>query len=821
MIDFGFRNGRALLMGGVAAVSFAAPAAWAQSAVRVDIPRGEASATLQTFARQTGVQIFAPAEVVRGVTTRPVSGQLTPQAALARMLEGAGLSASFGADGKTVTLTAAATPASAVGNEAYNQVEEVVVTVNKREEDVRKIASSVTAITGRQLDATGAQSFGDYLTRTPGVQFNSAIPGYSTVTIRGVSTTTSIDVGQATTGVYINDIPLTEPFNSAGVPDVDPFDMDRVEVLRGPQGTLFGSATLGGAVNMVARKADPTRFGARIEGSLANVADSGDLSYTAKAMVNIPIIQDKLALRLVGSYRDTAGYLDNVGLGRKDTNGIDVTGGRASLEWRPTDRISVSALGFYSKTDTADAFWSRRDLGERKRTSNLLEAFEAETKIFSLRGDFDLDFATLTVSGAHTQKNTTNHTDFTPTFGPIFQNRSGPIALVAEREARGDLYEARLASKSGGAFEWLVGASYNHIETDLPSGAGFTGAAALIETLFSGRFGAGVGALAAPGDRFTDYTLAIDGVEQALFGEATWRFTPQWRVTAGGRFFKTELKNLTVQSGLFSLLSTGKVQSVQKGQSEEDGFNPKLSLTYEPDGDHMFYGLISKGYRFGGPNAIPQNPAYPSPASFGSDSLTNYEIGARTRLFDRTLTLDATLFYIDWQDIQLLSVRGDNMAYATNVGAARNVGVDLMSDWRPTPNLTLTASVGYLDGKLLDDINTGATTAKAGTRLPGASRWRIASTASYRFDAPYDPTVMVLYRYVSSAPSDLSGTVWQGGYGVLDLRVQGQFGGTRVEGFVENVGDRQGVTVAETNRAGPRIYTVAPRTIGVRVTHDF
>ncbi len=816
------RRGR--LLAGVAAVSLAlASPGWAQpqGPVRVDIPQADAASALQSYARQTGVQIFAPAEVLRGVVTRRVQGEYTAEKALALMLEGSGLAASSKDGGKTVTLAPAAASAASAGNEAVGQLDEVVVTANKREENVRKVAGSVTAMTGKQLDQLGAQSFADYLTRTPGVQFNAAMPGLSTVTIRGVSTTTSIDVGQAATGVYLNDIPLTEPFNSAGIPDIDTFDVERVEVLRGPQDTLFGSATLGGAVNYIAAKARPDAFAARVEASTFATASSGRLGYTAKAMVNLPVITDKLAVRVVGTYRETPGYLDNVGVGRKDSNAIDVTGGRLMVEWRPTDRISVSGLSLYSKTHNEDAFWGQPALGELKRSTKLLEPFRSDARINSLRADVDLDFATLTVSGAHTRKTTLNLTDFSAVFGPVFRGLAPPIPLTTARHADGDMFEARLTSKGGGPIEWLVGASHNHIETDLPSGAGFAGAGALTERLFAGAFGAGVGALAAPNDRFTDYKLHVDGVEKALFGEATWRFAPSWRLTAGTRYFDTELENDTVQSGLFTLFSTGQLVSRSHAKSHEDGFTPKVSLTYEPDAEHMYYALVSRGYRFGGPNAIPQSSLYPSPASFGSDSLINYEIGARTAWLDRTLLLDATVYYIDWQDIQLLRVRGDNLAYADNVGGARNIGVDLAATWRPTSHFDLISSVGYLDAKLKDAVDDGSSVTPAGTILPGASRWRAASTAIYRWDGPFKPTTSASYRYVSSAPSDLGGAIRQGGYGVLDLRASGQFGGPRIEGFVENVGDRRGVTVAETSRTGVRQYYVRPRTIGLRVTYDF
>jgi outer membrane receptor protein involved in Fe transport len=809
--------GRSSLRGFILLALLAARSALAANPVDFDIPAEDAMAALQRFARQSGIQVFAPAEILRGVRTHAVKGSYLPEEALAKMLEGSDLVPSSVDGGKTVTLTAPSTNST---SKSLPQVEEVIVTANKRVENLREVSGSVTAITGREMDRLGAQSFSDYLTRVPGVQFNAAVPGLSYITIRGVSTTTSTDTGQAATGVYINDIPLTDPFNSTGVPDVDTFDVDRVEVLRGPQATMFGSATLGGAVNYIAARARSDEFSGRLESSLSNTSHANDPGYTAKGMVNVPLIQDRLAVRLVGTYRDLPGYLDNIGVGRDHSNHMAVSGGRVSIEWQASERLRVSGLSLYSQTRYDDAFNASPILGELVRSTALLEPFKSEILINSLSANAELGFAALTLSAAHSHKNYHNTSDYTPSFGPVFGGLAPPIALRADRASSGNTFELRLTSPSGLRLEWLAGLSRTKTQMELPLHSGFPGAAGLIQTLFGDSQGPGFGAAAAPDDQFIQYHLNVDGTETAAFGEATYHFTDAWRVTAGGRAFRTQVDNTTTQGGLFNFFSTGEFSSSSGASSKQNGFSPKVSVTYEPRPDSLYYALFSRGFRFGGPNAIPQTSQYPSPASFGSDSLSNFELGTRQSFFDRRLSIDATVFYIDWHNIQVGLIRGDNLAYADNVGRARNVGLDLATTWLVTSRFNVQFTAGYLDAKLRDDVPDAGF--HKGDSLPGASKWRLASTLQYQWETALRPSLLLSHRYLSSAVSELGDTPpRQGNYHLVDMRGRLTLGDWVVEAYVENLGDVRGVTVGETSRGGVRDYYVMPRTSGMRATWDF
>ncbi len=774
---------------------------------------------LLDYARQAGVEIAVTPELTRGQRAPAIKGAHDVEAALRILLRDVQGVVVRRTPRGTVIIEPETSGEPAMQRSAY-EVDDIVVTARKREEDLRSVAGSVSAMSGRQLDELGAQSFADYLTRVPGIQFNDAMPGYSSISVRGVSTTTSIDVGQASTGVYINDIPLADPFNSAGIPDVDTFDVQRVEVLRGPQGTLFGSAALGGAINYIAARADMGDRAGRIEAGVADTAGAADPGYQIKGMINLPLIQDRLAVRAVATYRERAGYIDNIGVGVPDSNSMETVGGRLSVEWKPTDAVSISALSLYFESENDDAFTAFTTLPDLQRSTRLLEPFRSTAEIHSLRGDVDLGWASLTVQGAHSEKSTHNVTDFTNTFGGLLNRIPTQIPLIAERASTGDLIEARLTSNGDTDFQWLVGASYFDSRIDLPSYSEFAGAAALIESLYAGRYGAGVGQKAAPNDRFNDYFLRVNGQEKAVFGEASWRFAPSWTLTAGGRFFDTSIDHSSRQSGLLPLLSTGSPNAAPAAaDASEQGFNPKVSLRYEPSDDLMVYGLVSKGFRFGGPNPIPPNPAYPSPSSFGSDALINYEVGVRASTPDRRWLVDATLYYIDWSDIQLLIVRGDNLAYADNVGSARNLGVDLALTWRPTPSFAVNSTVGYLAAELSEALPSQGVA--EGAMLPGASRWRLSNTLTWRGDAAVEPMLIASHRYISDAPSNLQGTLRQGDYNLFDLRGSVTLNDARLEAYVENLTDARGVTVSQLSGGVLRHHYVRPRTIGVRVTYDF
>lgn len=700
-------------------------------------------------------------------------------------------------------------------------LEEIIVTATKREVSVRDISGSVSAVSGAQLEAIGAQSYADYIARTPGVTFNQFQPGTSHVVIRGVATNSGNVQGQGTTGYYINEVPLTEPGWTIVILDIDAFDVDHVEILRGPQGSLFGSASMGGAVNYVARKADASAYDAAIETTLSKTRNA-EVGGAIKGMVNIPLVQDKLALRAVATYRNDPGYLDNVGIGQTGSSDITIGGGRLSLVWTPTDATEVSWLSLYQKTEADDAPYRNPTFGDLARSTAFAEANETDVTLHSLRLDHDFGFATLTAIGAYQEKSQDFAFDYTPYRGlynaDLGLNLTSPLFIESGGESTGESLEVRLASNTEGRFEWLIGAMYFESEKNLYEQLGADGAAAAFDA--SPLFGPGTGAVIAPDGRiFNAFFTDLKAKEMAVFGEASFNFTPELKLTAGGRLFKTETDSTSSQVG-FSTFPGG-LNVSPTDSNEQDGFSPKVSLTYTPNEDLMVYGLYSEGFRFGTPNTQGLS-AFPVPAGSESDSLKNYEIGVRSNLAGGKLLLDATAFYVDWSDIQLRLLTPDDFNYAANGGAATIKGLETSITFSPTPQLDLQSSVTYMEARLDEPLFIlWYGTAPAGSQLPGSSDWSVSNTASYRFEAAYDPTLTLAHRYVSSGISDLNSAVpgitpnTQGDYNVIDLRLRATIGPTSVTLFGSNLGDERGVTRTLPEANGLSQGLIRPRTVGV------
>lgn len=701
---------------------------------------------------------------------------------------------------------------------AQEQVEEIVVTASKTGESVRDIAGSVSALTGDALSSLGAESAKDYLTRMPGVVFNAATPGASTVTIRGVATTNGVDQGQGTTGIYINDIPLTDPYFSTGTPDIDTFDVEHVEVFRGPQGTLFGSASLGGAVNYVARRPDSSDTD--VEAQLTqSFTRHGDMNSAYKLMLNLPVAEDRFAVRAVGALRRDSGYLDNLGTGRDGANDSQVAGGRLMADWKPREGTRISWFSLYQETENDDGFYRVPELGDYVRSTATNEEQVSDVTLHSLRLDQDFSFAELTALASYHKKTQEGRPDFTARFGDaLFGGLSGPVTIATPLESDGMTYEARLVSPRGGTFEWLVGAMYGKTDMQLIERGEASNAAAALEAVWGGILGPGIGAIAAPNDVFHHSQVDFEGEEMALFGEAAYRFAERFKLTLGGRLFRTRTEFASTGTGFLNLVSEGSLESSRGGGQKESGFNPKAALSYDFTDDVQVYALVSKGFRFGGPNVLPPLAGFPTPADFDSDSLINYELGAKTTWLDGALVLDATAFHIDWTDIQLRFLRPDGLFYADNAGKARIVGVETALSWRVTSHLGLQSNVTWLDAETREDFDSGfGPVVAAKSRLPGAAEWQVGNVLSYDFELPGAPFVSVSHRYISEAPSSLQYELSQGDYSLFDLRAGFSIRGIQLTVFATNITDEVGVTSATfvPQTGENREYILQPRTIGV------
>ena len=716
--------------------------------------------------------------------------------------------------------SAIAAAAALVAQPAMAQNGGIVVTANKRETALQDTPIAVSAISGEDLADANAQSLSDYVNRLPGVVFNDYQPGVSEVVIRGIAATTYHEQGQTTVGYYLNEIQLVEPGFPIGIPDVDTFDLDRVEVLRGPQGTLFGSSTLGGAVNYIVKTADPSGFDAAAQGLVGTTKNSdGDLNYAAKAMVNVPLVEDMLAVRLVGYQRFDAGYLDNPGIGVDGANDFRTRGLRGSVVLTPTPDTELTYISVWQDTRLDDQTYLDTDNPYIRDTARA-EPQETEFWLNSLRLDQRLgEFGTLTVMGSIIDKE--NFTQLSYPYFYVTGNTSGEDAAysLGNADATIKTFEARLASDSDGMFNWLIGVSHMTADKTSYDQIFQNGAAAYIDAN-PGMFPAS-GSVLAPGDRIYGYRSETNNKDTGIFGELSIKPVPEVELILGGRYFWNEYSgDVLNQAGTVSGSATDLTGSVTES---ENGFTPKVTLAFRPNDALMAYATYSQGYRVGGIN--PNAGLLPSiQNAYESDEVDNYEVGVKFSALDNALYVDVTAFKVDWKDIQarLFGPAPSYYSYVSNAGGAETKGVEFAASMDFTSYLSFSTSITYQDAKLttfLPDTFAVGGGYEAGTTLPGSSDWSVSNNLKLDLaDMPMQPTVEIAHRYLSEAPVAFGNPNTRGDFNIFDLRISvAAMENLKILAFANNLFDEYGILNAPfTDALAPAGSIVRPRTFGLR-----
>jgi outer membrane receptor protein involved in Fe transport len=712
------------------------------------------------------------------------------------------------------------------GGAPVTTVDELIVTATKRNESVRDVAMPISAVSGADLQKANANSLADYITRLPGVTFNDYQPGISEVVVRGISATTYHEQGQTTTGYYLNEVVLVEPGFPIGIPDIDTFDLERVEVLRGPQGTLFGSSTLGGLVNYVAKTANVSAYEGAVSGLLGTTKNAGDdANYAIKGMVNIPIVTDKLGVRLVGLQRYDAGYLDNPGTGVDGANDFRTRGLRGSAVLIPAEGTKLTFLSTYQDTQLDDQTYLSHDY---VRDTPLAEPQKTSFWLNSLRLDQDVGFADLTAIGSTDHK--TNTTVYSYPYPYVTGVTSGDDSAYSNGTAKADLdtFEVRLSSKADDKLKWLIGASYMKAKKSSTDRIYQPGAGAYI-TAHPADFGGYPGSVLAPGDAIYGYISDTENEDFGVFGELSYKFTPQWEITLGGRYYDTKnTATITNAPGSLGAGSYSATASTFGTEQKEDGFTPKVTLAYRPAKGVTAYATYSRGFRVGGPN--PNAAILPGiPESYESDTVDNYEAGLKTGLFEDRLLLDVSVFHMDWKNIQarLFTAAPYYYSYVTNAGGAKVDGVEFSGTFKVSQHVTFSNNTTYQEAKLSsllpDSFAAGGGYAK-GTTLPGSSKWSTANTLSFDFpEQPLAPSFQIAQRYLSKAPVAFGNPNTRGDFTIIDLRASISPTPTvRILGFVNNFTNEYGILNAPfTSQAAPAFSVVRPRTAGVRVDWSF
>jgi outer membrane receptor protein involved in Fe transport len=600
---------------------------------------------------------------------------------------------------------------------------------------------------------------------------------------------------------------------------LDPSDVQRVEVLRGPQGTLYGASALGGLVKYVTTPPSLTDYAGRVEVDGSTV-DNGGVGYGVRAMVNVPIVNDTLGLRISGFDRRDPGYIDDAYLGRTDVNSTNVYGGRASLLWEPIKRLSVRLTvqvqndqGNGTDDEDVDGTTLKPLYGDLQQKRYVNEPLSIHYRVYSGVVNYDLGWANLTSATSYTTLRETLTTDLTddygPVLGPLLHVPTLGIAFVTPIDQDKTTEEVRLSSPTGGQLEWIGGFFFTHEAST--HGEQFdpflTGSNTPIPVnLLSGSLNS----------RYTEY---------AGFGDVTYHFTPKFDVQAGVRYSTNDQNYNQPESGALIGPSTTLL-----AKTSDDSTTFLVTPKYQFDSNTMVYARIATGYRPGGPNALtPAEIAGGVPTSFQPDTLTNYELGYKAALLEHRLTLDLSTFYIDWRHIQIQTVFNGFDATG-NCGTARSDGFEGAVTYTPIRGLNLTGNVAYTDAQLTQDAP--GISGKSGDELPNVPHWAAHVGADYDFALAPNWTGFVgggvrylgdrASGFVSNAPSTFIRPTIPA-YTTVDLRAGFINKGWTLEIFAKNVGDERGInnlsSLSFSGTTNPyEASIIQPRTIGVSLS---
>ena len=716
------------------------------------------------------------------------------------------------------------------------RTEDVIVTAQKRDQTLIEVPQSISVVSGETLERQQARSFLDYAQLVPGLNVTQDNPGQSRLTLRGINTGSP----GSTVAVYVDDA----PFGASGslsngavlAGDFDTFDVARIEVLRGPQGTLYGANSLGGVLKFVTVAPALGKFEARGQGGI-ETTEGGGTGYLGNLVVNLPV-GDTLAVRGSGFYKKTAGYIDAIGLPKRNADKSDSYGGRASLLFQPTAEFSIRLLGVLQNirvdapsSFTADPFRLKpvdpitgASTGKnRLRYQRYPEFHDLDYRLYSGTLDYDFGFASLTSASSYSTQKLKQISDIS-TGIPGADGARGLASFIYSLPGNGGYangtlglgyqndvdvkkftQEVRLTSEKSDVFEYLIGGYYTHEKTRvfqryLP----FT----LATQTFIPQAGVLPAGILGPDPvSFQEFVTAVIDAkyeEYAGFANATLHLGPRFDLTGGARYSH----NKQSSSQVVNQLGTG---TPVLGSSSEGVFTWSVSPRFEFTPRAAVYARVAKGYRPGGPNFIPPGAGPGFPAEFNSDTLISYETGLKAETNDGKFGLDVAGFYVDWKNILILTavdVAGNQVGVNTNGRRARSYGAEATATIRPTVGLSFAATFNYNRAYLRDDTTPAAgvpnvTGGLAGDDLPFTPRYTAGLSGDYTWSIGSDVRAYVggNVRLQSDQKAgfdpdyrtDFGRQITLDGYQTVDLRAGVDIGAFTIQAYARNVFDNYGL----------------------------
>lgn len=751
-----------------------------------------------------------------------------------------------------------------------DQLETITVTAQKRKEDPNKVAMSITALRGTDLQADHVSDFTDLTRSVPNISFTAAAgnggagPGTENIEIRGISSA----AGAATVGIYLDDTSITVG-NVYSMGTVEPkfFDIDRVEVLRGPQGTLYGASSMGGTIKFIANQ---PQFNEKSFETYTEVSNTkgGSMNYSGYAVANIPLQEDTMALRIGAQVEHQGGFINQVdGDGNtmaSDINKIDDQEVRLSLKWKPTHDLTLTPAIYYQKVDAHDIGAFTLGLPDYEAQKQIREPSTDVLFVPSLNltydaGSFDITSVTSyfqrkfdRIQNGSLYNSYSLSTFLTPGTvsgdGHVVTNdfisavAALPSAVFLDNQVRQFSEELRFSSKEydpKGSSPWTwVGGTYvstqhtNVVENDPIYGVNSTfnaaGFSAQDPTILPD---------AGPGDFPNDDSFFGEfhyrERQTSIFGDISYYFTPTLHATVGARYLKAT--NTLEQDNALFLAGAGNSSSASANST---AFTPKYSLTWELDPTNTLYASVSKGFRLGGDNTyVPNTICAPdlaahgltdAPTTYGSDSLWSYEVGNKSRFFGNKLSFNADLFYVKWSNIQQdVYLPTCTYTYEQNAGDAVAKGLEFELKAKPVPGLTVGLSGGYVKAYLTNSVGSdnGVPGAVAGATIEGVPKFNATAMAQYNFSvAEHSAFVLGNVHWVGSSRGSLDPTDTdydRPGYYTADFSAGLSVDKFDFSFFIKNAFDND--TVIQHPRVASVVegYRLFPRTIGVSLAAKF
>jgi iron complex outermembrane recepter protein len=663
----------------------------------------------------------------------------------------------------SVSFFALISPALAQDAPAEVAPGDIIVTATKRSQTLQDVPFSINALTAEAIQRSGSTNLEEISRNVAGLSIQNLGPGQSQVSIRGVSSGQIVRDQPGVkeqVGVYLDESVISL---SLFTPDLDLFDLIRVETLRGPQGTLFGSGSVGGTIRYITNQPNLSKFEGQAEGNV-NLVDGNDLGYHLKGAVNAPLIDDKLAVRAVGYYTQYGGFIDarrEGGAIQKDVNDGKRYGGRLSLLFKPTETVSLTPRIVYQKIETdgfnrqevfnlyANPFTTTRPavrFNEREQFLLLNEAFEDETLLADLTASVDFGAVTFTSVTSYADRSILVSRDASALTGSVSVDLGFPAAGVLLPSRLNDTtdlqqlsQELRLSSNGDSRLQWVVGAFYADINRDYAQRLPTPG----YDAVTNATLGAGTAAGAAngfPADSPFNSDLPYDLRQYAAFGEFTYAFTDQVKATAGARYYDYKEKRVITTGGLFA---NGDRAVVDRTSS--DGISPRFILSYEPSNNLTINAQASRGFRLGGVNdplnvplcSAQDRAIFGGFQSFGDEKLWNFEVGAKAR--GNGINLNVAAFRTSIRDLQVTLDAGScSSRIVFNVPKAHTQGLEFEVSGTAFEALDLSLSGTLIDSEFDSTVvdGTGAVLQgiRKGNRLPSVPEFTLAASATYNVD---------------------------------------------------------------------------------------